>query len=161
MDQTTQRATHSGLMDFRAWLHELERTGHLVRIDDEIDPQTEAGAIMRLANERQSPAQWFTNCKGAMKGATLLGGPFVGAVVRVLGPLALLPGALACALAGRLRAIGLCGVLWTRPEGPAAAAASALCDHHAHRSSLRSSRQCGAVAGLRWLATHGAEGAKD
>ena len=76
MEQTTRTPTHAGLMDFRAWLHELERTGHLVRIDDEIDPQTEAGAIMRLANERLSPAQWFTNCKGAMKGATLLGGPF-------------------------------------------------------------------------------------
>jgi len=75
MEQTTRTPTHAGLMDFRAWLHELERTGHLVRIADEIDPQTEAGAIMRLANERQSPAQWFTNCKGAMQGATLLGGP--------------------------------------------------------------------------------------
>ncbi|HEY8857157.1 MAG TPA: UbiD family decarboxylase [Rugosibacter sp.] len=67
---------HTGLMDFRTWLHELERTGHLVRIADEIDPLTEAGAIMRLANERKSPAQWFTNPKGCMPGATLLGGPF-------------------------------------------------------------------------------------
>ncbi|HEX2795688.1 MAG TPA: hypothetical protein VHN38_01275, partial [Immundisolibacter sp.] len=76
MDQTTTQPTHTGLMDFRAWLNELERTGHLVRIADEIDPQTEAGAIMRLANERKSPAQWFTNPKRARCGATLLGGPF-------------------------------------------------------------------------------------
>jgi len=86
-------------------------------------------------------------------GPSLLGDPFVGAVVRVLGPLAPLPGELACALAGRLRAIGLSGVLWTRPEGPAAAAASALCDHHARRSSLRSSRQCGSGAGASWRRT--------
>lgn len=76
MDQTTTQPTHTGLMDFRAWINELERTGHLVKIADEIDPQTEAGAIMRLANERQSPAQWFTNLKGAMPGSSLLGGPF-------------------------------------------------------------------------------------
>lgn len=75
MDTGVMRS-RMGLLDFRDWLAELERTGHLVRINDEIDPLTEAGAIMRLANERKSPAQWFTNCKGAMRGATLLGGPF-------------------------------------------------------------------------------------
>nr|ART36520.1 C382 [uncultured bacterium] len=76
MDIRTSKPVQKGLMDFRAWVHEMERTGHLVRIADEIDPLTEAGAIMRLANERQSPAQWFTNPKGCMPGATLLGGPF-------------------------------------------------------------------------------------
>lgn len=34
MDQTTTQPTHTGLMDFRAWINELERTGHLVKIAD-------------------------------------------------------------------------------------------------------------------------------
>jgi len=49
-------------------------------------------------------------------------------------------------LAGRLRALGLSGVLWTWPEGPGAGAASPLCDYHARRSPLRSSGQSGAGA---------------
>lgn len=65
-----------GLVEFRDWLQQLEDQRLLVRIDDPIDPLTEAGAIMRLANERRSPAQWFTNPTGCMPGATLLGGPF-------------------------------------------------------------------------------------
>ena len=76
MDTKATQFTQSGLMDFRAWLQELERTGQLVRIDDEIDPGEEAGAIMRLANERLSPAQLFTNVTGSMPGSSLLGGPF-------------------------------------------------------------------------------------
>ena len=76
MEDKTREFTHSGLMDFRGWLEELERAGLLVQIDDEIDPLTEAGAIMRLANERRSPAQLFNKPKGAMPGARLLGGPF-------------------------------------------------------------------------------------
>src|SRR3972149_11841667 len=76
MDTKTANFTNTGLMDFRAWLQELERTGHLLKIDDEIDPLTEAGAIMRLANEQKAPAQWLTKVKGAMMGSSLLGGPF-------------------------------------------------------------------------------------
>jgi len=76
MDSKTEMNTPTGLMDFRAWVHELERTGNLVKIDDEIDSQTEAGAIMRYGNEQESPAQLFTNIKGAMPGSSLLGGPF-------------------------------------------------------------------------------------
>ena len=76
MDSKTEMNTPTGLMDFRAWVHELERTGNLVRIDDEIDSQTEAGAIMRYGNEQESPAQLFTNVKGAMPGSSLLGGPY-------------------------------------------------------------------------------------
>ena len=66
----------TGPMDFREWVYELERTGNLVRIEDEIDPLEEAGAIMRFANEKRSPAQWFTNLKDSMPGSSLLGGPF-------------------------------------------------------------------------------------
>ncbi|MEL0083591.1 MAG: hypothetical protein VW985_11220, partial [Gammaproteobacteria bacterium] len=76
MDRKTDVSTPTGLMDFRAWIHELERTGNLVRIDDEIDTQTEAWAIMRYGNEQESPAQLFTNLKGAMPGSKLLGGPY-------------------------------------------------------------------------------------
>ena len=76
MLQRTSEAARIGALDFRDWLRELEETGHLVKIADEIDPLTEAGAIMRLANERLAPAQWFTNPKRAMRGSTLLGGPF-------------------------------------------------------------------------------------
>lgn len=76
MNQMAPVVARSGAMDFRQWLQDLQDAGQLVRIDDEIDPLTEAGAIMRLANERLSPAQWFTNPKGAKRGSTLLGGPF-------------------------------------------------------------------------------------
>ena len=76
MDTKTELNAPTGLMDFRAWIHELERTGNLVRIDDEINAQTEAGAVMRYANEQESPAQLFTNVKDAMPGSSLLGGPF-------------------------------------------------------------------------------------
>jgi len=76
MTTTKRELMSTGLMDFRAWIHELERTGNLVRIEDEIDPLKEAGAIMRLANEKRSPAQWFTNVKNSMPGSSLLGGPF-------------------------------------------------------------------------------------
>lgn len=76
MDTQTDLLAPTGLMDFRAWVHELERTGNLVRIDDEIDAMTEAGAIMRYGNEQQSPAQLFTHVKDSMPGSMLLGGPF-------------------------------------------------------------------------------------
>jgi 4-hydroxy-3-polyprenylbenzoate decarboxylase len=76
MGTENQKPMSTGLMDFRAWVHELERSGNLVRIEDEIDPLEEAGAIMRLANEKRSPAQWFTNVKNSMPGSSLLGGPF-------------------------------------------------------------------------------------
>ncbi len=76
MSTKKQKHMSMGLMDFRDWVHELERTDNLVRIEDEIDPLEEAGAIMRLANEKQSSAQWFTHVKGSMPGSSLLGGPF-------------------------------------------------------------------------------------
>ena len=55
MTLNTSEFVPSGLMDFRAWVQELERTGNLVRIEDEIDPLEEAGAIMRLATKNDRP----------------------------------------------------------------------------------------------------------
>ncbi len=61
-------------MDLRSCLAQMVEEGLVVKIDDLIDWNLEAGAIMRYANELGSPAQWFTNMKDAMPGATLLGG---------------------------------------------------------------------------------------
>lgn len=74
MDTRTAPFTQTGLMDFRAYLQELERQQQIVRIDDEIDGQEEAGAIMRWANENLAPAQWFTRIRGSMPGSSLIGG---------------------------------------------------------------------------------------
>ncbi|HUY19542.1 MAG TPA: UbiD family decarboxylase [Candidatus Binataceae bacterium] len=63
-------------MDLRSCLAAMIDHGLAVQIDDPIDWDVEVGAIMRYANEHGSPAQWFTNMKDAMKGATLLGGLF-------------------------------------------------------------------------------------
>lgn len=74
MDDKTRTFTPAGLMDFRAFVNELERIGELVKIDEEIDRDEEAGAIMCYGNEKELKGQWFTNIKGAMRGSSLLGG---------------------------------------------------------------------------------------
>ena len=74
METSTQRPTHSGIFDFRAYLAELERQGQLLRISDAVDPVNEAGAIMRWGNEHYTQAQWFTHVTGAMAGSSLVGG---------------------------------------------------------------------------------------
>ncbi|MGH7907781.1 MAG: UbiD family decarboxylase, partial [Candidatus Binataceae bacterium] len=61
-------------MDLRSCLAAMVDHGLAVRIDDLIDWDVEAGAVMRYANEHGAPAQWFGNIKDSMKGATLLGG---------------------------------------------------------------------------------------
>jgi len=74
MEDTTKTAVHPGIFDFRDFIAELERTGNLVRIDDEVDAATDVGATMRWANENYTQAQLFTNVKGAMKGSSIAGG---------------------------------------------------------------------------------------
>ncbi|MBV9942088.1 MAG: UbiD family decarboxylase, partial [Solirubrobacterales bacterium] len=61
-------------MDLRTCLDRMRDLGLVVQIDDPIDWDIEAGAVMRYANEHGSPAQLFTRIKGAMEGASLLGG---------------------------------------------------------------------------------------
>ncbi|WP_372717231.1 UbiD family decarboxylase [Immundisolibacter sp.] len=74
MDATTKSSVHTGIIEFRDYIAELERTGQLLRIADPVDPLTEVGAIMRWANENYTQAQLFTNVKGAMPGSALVGG---------------------------------------------------------------------------------------
>jgi phenylphosphate carboxylase alpha subunit len=63
-------------MDLRSYLATMIEEGMVTKIDDLVDWNLEAGAIMRYANENRGPAQWFTNIKDSMKGTSLLGGLF-------------------------------------------------------------------------------------
>lgn len=74
MDDTTRAPVHTGIMEFRDYISELERSGHLLRIDDPVDPADKVGAVMRWANENYTQAQLFTNLTGAMPGSKLAGG---------------------------------------------------------------------------------------
>lgn len=74
MDATTKSSVHTGIIEFRDYIAELERTAQLLRIADPVDPLTGVGAIMRWANENCTQAQLFTNVKGAMPGSALVGG---------------------------------------------------------------------------------------
>jgi 4-hydroxy-3-polyprenylbenzoate decarboxylase len=58
----------------REFLDRLHERGDLVRIQEEVDWNVEAGAIMRRANEIGAPAQLFEKLKGYPKGYRLLGG---------------------------------------------------------------------------------------
>lgn len=49
-------------------LLDLQRAGHLVRLDDEIDPRLEAAEIQRRVYARGGPAVWFANVKGCRFG---------------------------------------------------------------------------------------------
>lgn len=48
----------------RNLLLDLERAGHLVRLDDEIDAHLEAAEVQRRVYARGGPAVWFTRVKG-------------------------------------------------------------------------------------------------
>lgn len=54
-----------GYLNLAAAVADLERTGQLRRIDAEIDPRLEAGAIQRRAAAAGGPALLFANVKGA------------------------------------------------------------------------------------------------
>src|SRR5882724_9262372 len=53
-----------GYSSLRACVLDLERTGQLVRIDDEIDPRLEAAEIQRRVYLANGPAIFFTRAKG-------------------------------------------------------------------------------------------------
>ena len=53
-----------GYASLRACVLDLERTGQLVRIDDEIDPHLEAAEIQRRVYQAQGPAILYTRVKG-------------------------------------------------------------------------------------------------
>ncbi len=61
--------------DNRQFIAKLEETGDLVRIKREIDWDLEAGAIVRLSNEKRGPATLFEKLKDYSSEYRLLGGP--------------------------------------------------------------------------------------
>ena len=52
------------LFSLRHLLDDLARAGHLVRLDDEIDPRLEVAEIQRRVYARGGPAVLFANVKG-------------------------------------------------------------------------------------------------
>ncbi|HLA28998.1 MAG TPA: UbiD family decarboxylase [Syntrophales bacterium] len=61
--------------DLREFIDRLKKTGDLIDINEEVDWNLEAGAIMRRAYEKWQPAQLFNKIKGYKKGFRLMGGP--------------------------------------------------------------------------------------
>ena len=59
---------------FRDFLATLRKEGLLIEIDDEVDWDLQAGAVMRYCNEHRSAAQLFTKVRDAMPGTSLAGG---------------------------------------------------------------------------------------
>src|SRR5579885_960561 len=53
-----------GYRNLRHCLFDLERNGHLVRVDVEIDPHLEMAEVQRRVYEAGGPALLFTNVKG-------------------------------------------------------------------------------------------------
>ena len=53
-----------GYRTLRACLHDLEATGQLVRIDEEIDPHLEAAEIQRRVFQAGGPAVYYARVKG-------------------------------------------------------------------------------------------------
>jgi len=53
-----------GYLNLRSCLEDLERTGQLVRLDEEVDPNLEAALVLRRVYARGGPAILFTNLKG-------------------------------------------------------------------------------------------------
>jgi len=60
--------------DLREYLEKLGAAGELHRIDTEVDPHLEAGAIAQRLAERGGPAVHFAKVKGAGHGISLVGG---------------------------------------------------------------------------------------
>ena len=60
--------------DLREYLQRLEENDELSRIEMEVDPNLEAGAIIQRATEKGGRAAFFTNVKDAKEGASLVGG---------------------------------------------------------------------------------------
>ena len=54
--------------DLREYIARLEQEGEVQRIDKEVDPDLEAGAVMRRSYDLRAPAPLFLNLKGYPKG---------------------------------------------------------------------------------------------
>jgi 4-hydroxy-3-polyprenylbenzoate decarboxylase len=52
------------LFSFRQLLDELATAGHLVRLEEEVDPRLEAAEIQRRVYARGGPAVLYANVKG-------------------------------------------------------------------------------------------------
>ena len=61
--------------DLREYIDKLEETGDVVYVNQEVDWNLEAGAIMRRSNETLAPAPFFQDIKGYPQGYRLLGAP--------------------------------------------------------------------------------------
>lgn len=60
--------------DLREYLEKLEAAGELRRIEADVDPNLEVGAITQRLAERGGPAAHFVNVNGAGHGVSLIGG---------------------------------------------------------------------------------------
>src|SRR5882724_11983873 len=63
-------------MDLRGYMAMMVEEGLVTKIEDPVDWNLKAGAIMRYAAGRRSPAPWLMNVKDSMKGSSLLGSLF-------------------------------------------------------------------------------------
>lgn len=61
--------------DNRQFINKLEETGDLLTLKREVDWDLEAGAIVRLNNEKRGPAVLFENIKDYLPGYNILGSP--------------------------------------------------------------------------------------
>ena len=61
--------------DLREYVAALEEHGELRRIKKEVDWNLQAGAIMRLTNERKLPSAFFEKIKGYSPNCRILGSP--------------------------------------------------------------------------------------
>ena len=64
----------SPVNDFRQFIHRLEQEGEIQRIEDEVQPVLEVGAIIRRAYDLRAPAPFFLNLRG-YPGNRILGAP--------------------------------------------------------------------------------------
>lgn len=63
------------LKDFREYIARLDEIGELQRIEEEVDPHLEVGAIIRRSYDLGAPAPFFQNLKGYPKEYRILGAP--------------------------------------------------------------------------------------
>jgi len=68
--------------DIREFIAKLEKEGEAQRIEEEVDWNLEAGAIVRLANEQGLPAPFFQKVKDYPKGYRMFGTP-LGSIKRI------------------------------------------------------------------------------
>ena len=60
--------------DLREFIARLEKEGEAQGIDEEVDWNLEAGAMVRIAGEKNLPAPFFHKVKGYPEGYKMFGG---------------------------------------------------------------------------------------